>query len=332
MSAPAVITAPQTAEEILKGFKMASSAVASAASYGTTYVASYGTSENGSYILNVLFYIVLYLFVLFLILLLIHFTIYPVFKFTPGAKGFIGVPASNDSIVYWKDKKQPGSSSQVPMAADALDPYMFQSNFSFSVDLFVRRMTDTNSTTRVILYKTAAKKDSQGNNIIIPAPLSTEMEDIQTLFMNKHVSMYMYLTKTNDLGLTFYSGTTPTAYSIREIKNIPLYTPFRVTVVVNEHTFTVYINAQQAFQRSIQKENTTGTFSLNSSNNLSTSEPQRFYSSPSWADHSLKTVFLQNFILWPRAISYREVQTAQPALALESDFDAPKETNSSKCA
>lgn len=331
MSAPLVITAPQTAEEIIKGFQIASSAVRSAASYGTTYVASYGTPENGSYILNVLFYIVLYLFVLFLVLLLIHFTIYPVFIFTPGAKGLIGIPASNDSIVYWKDKKQPNSSSQVPLAADALEPYLFQDNFSFSVDLFVRRMTDSTATTRVILYKTAAKKDGQGNSIPIDAPSVTEMEDIQTLFMNKHVSMYMYLTKTNDLGVTFYSGTSPNVYSVREIKNIPLYTPFRVTVVVSNHNFTLYINAQQAFQRIIQKENTKGTFSLNSSNGLSTSDPQRFYSPPSWADQSIKTIFLQNFILWPRAISYKEVQTAQPALALESDFGMTPETNSSKC-
>jgi hypothetical protein len=337
MSAPiAGQTASATAEEILKGLGTASTAIRSAAGSSATYAASYATSyatpENGSYTLNVLFYLVLYAFIIFIALILIHFTIYPVFKFTPGARGLIGVSTTKDSNVYWNMKKQPATLAHAPLQGDALSAYPFINNFSFSVDLFVRRITDTAATTRVILYKTYTSGPQSGTSATgsDPPPLNTGPSaaeaDIATNYMNSKVSMFMYLTKTNDLVVTFYSGASGTPYSSRQIKNIPLYTPFRVTVVVEDKTFSVYINGQQAFQRTIPGQ----TITLNTLGNLPTAQ-QRFFSPPAWADQPTKTIFLQNLQLWTRAISYSEVQTAQPALALEADFGMEKESGTSSC-
>jgi len=320
MSAPPPSTASTTAEEILRGLGTASAAVSTAASSSVSYAASYATPENGSYTLNVLFYFFLYAFILFLILILVHFTMYPVFKFTPGAKGLIGISSTTDSIVYWNNKTQP--TSYAPINNDKLSKYPFINNFSFSVDLFVRRMTDTTATTRVILYKTFAN----GQDPMISAPSTDQMNDITNTYMNSKVSMFMYLTKTNDLVVTFFNGPNGTPYSSRQIKNIPLYTPFRVTVVVEDKTFTVYINGRHVFQRTVA-----GTLALNSYRGLNT-EAQRFFPPPSWADLPVKSIFLQNLHVWPRAITSSEVRTAQPALALESDFDMPKESGTSSCS
>ena len=330
-------TASETAEEILKGLGTASSAVSSAArssaSYASTYASAYATPENGSYTLNVLFYLVLYAFILFLILILVHFTIYPVFKFTPGAKGLIGVAGTKDSIVYWNNKTQPATLTYAPLDTDALGSYIFTNTFSFSVDLFVRRMTDSNAKTRVIMYKTYANGEQVTPKLATPiadplatGPSVTEQADLTNNYMKSKVSMLMYLTETNDLVVTFFSGALGTPYSSRQIKNIPLYTPFRVTVVVEEKTFTVYVNAQQAFQRTVPN-----TLLLNTLGSLPTTS-QRFFTPPSWADQPAKTIFLQNLQLWPRAISYSEVQTAQPALALEADFGMTAESGTSSCA
>jgi hypothetical protein len=341
MSAPTSITAPQTAEEILKGIRSAAtSAVSSAGSYTSSYVSSYATAENGSYTLNVLFYLVLYAFILFLVLVVVHFTITPVFKFTPGAKGLIGVSASSDDKVYWNEKAQPLPLVFVPpdplsttQKVDPLSAYPFINSFSFSVDLYVRRMTDTTATNRVILYKTY--KNGSGTPVVAdplataPAVVAPATEVDIASYMKKVSSMFMYLTQTNDLVVTFFSGPEGTPFSTRQVKNIPLYIPFRVTVVVEQKSFTVYINAKQAFQRTIPS-----TLTLNSSNSLptdTTASPQRFFAPPAWADLPTKTVFLQNFHLWPRAISYPEVQTAQPALALVSDFNMPVESGSGSC-
>ena len=135
----------------------------------------------------------------------------------------------------------------------------------------------------------------------------------------------MYLTSTNDLVVTFFSGPSATNYSCSPIKNIPLYTPFRVSVIVEKNVFTVYLNGQQTFQRVVP-----ASIALNSSNSLPTLS-QSFYSPPSWADSPTKTVFLHNFILWPRAISYAEMAAAQPALALVADFDMPVEVGNQTC-
>jgi hypothetical protein len=190
-------------------------------------------------------------------------------------------------------------------------------------------MTDTTATSRVILYKTF-KNGSQ----ITPAPPAAVADPMATApttgqdlaeYMSTKASMYMYLTQTNDLVVTFFSGANGTPFSTREIKNIPLYSPFRITVVVEEKTFTVYINAQQAFQRTVPL-----ILTLNTKGSMA-SDSQRFFPPPSWADAPTKTVFLQNFHLWPRAISYPEVQKAQPALALTADFNMPAESGTSSC-
>jgi hypothetical protein len=326
MSAVPSITAPSTAEEILKGLSITSSAVSNAASRGKNYAVSYATGDNGSYILNVLFYVLLYVFIIFLIALLIHFTIHPIFKFTPGSKGYIGVPALYDNKVYVDPLKSfdalgaQQTDKPLPLEKDTISKNKFVNDFSFSVDIFVRKITDDESSAkRVILYKAAV--DSSGNAIPIDTlPIKTTLDMQNAMSLNS--AMYMYLNDTNDLGLTFFSGITTTPYSSREIKNIPLYKPFRVTVVVSKKSFTVYINAQQAFQRVVGSDIVLP--------NGQGENPQRFHF-PFWQG-SDKNIILRNFILWPRAITYEEVKTAQPALALESDFDISAETDSSKCS
>ena len=314
-----------------------------AAAYGTqavSYASSYATPETGSYALNVFFYLFMYLFILFVVMLIVHFSITPVFKFTPGAKGYIGVNSSSDDKVYWNDKKQPLSdqTGRVPKISDALAAYPFITDFSFSVDLFVRRITDADkSNRRVVLYKTfeygndlERKKQITGADgtgaasevYALPTPQTDEgLED----YMKTRCSMYMYLSDTNNLGVTFFSSQNGVAvpYSIKEIKNVPLYTPFRVTVVCEGRTFTVYVNGKQTFQRMIPTAVT-----LNSA--VPTTN-QRFYASPEWAKAPTQTIFLQNLHLWPRAITYTEVTNAQPALALASDFEMKPEVGTDKC-
>lgn len=310
------LVAPSTAEEILKGLgSYAKSAAYSASSYASSYSSSFLTSENGNFTLSVLFYIVLYSFILFLILVIVHFSITPVFKFTPGAKGLIGVPSSTDDIVYWNKKSQP--SEIVPTANDSLSTFEFIRNFSFSVDIFLRKITDADINKRIFLYLAYEPPTSgTNNNLIIVGDFSASSgtsPTTQSVLVSKSY-MGMYLTETNDLIVTFVSRGTP--YNTRPIKNIPFYTPFRVTVVVEDKSFSVFINGQQAFQRIVP-----GVLTFSDSNLL------KFYPPPFGPP-----IYVQNLHLWPRAISYKEVQRAQPALALESDFGTmPSDSVSGTC-
>ena len=294
---------------------MPSFSFGSAASSAYSASAAVGSIGPGSYFLRVIFYIFMYGFIAFLVLVVIHFTIAPVFRFSPGDKGVIGVPASSDSLVYWNSRVQPQPGDSVPKD-DKLNKYQFINNFSFSVDLYVLKLTETSANKRVILYKTDLTStpgdftDSSGTR----ASISSHMQS--------STSMILYLTSTNDLGLTFYCGSSGTPYSIREIKNIPLYTPFRITVVVQDKIFTVYLNGRQSFQRIVPS-----AITLNGTQSTS----QRFYAAPSWANTPSRSVYLQNFQLWPRAIGLAEVQQSYPALAAASDFDAPPDVLTGMC-
>jgi len=329
MSVPSSTTGPQlvapsTAEEILKGIgSYARSAAYTASSYASSYSSRYLTSENGNYTLSVLFYIVLYSFILFLILVIVHFSITPVFKFTPGAKGLVGVPSSTDDIVYWNKKSQP--SEIVPTVNDSISTYEFVKNFSFSVDIFLRKITDADINKRILLYLAyEAPPLGENTNLLVNtdfAPVAGVEQTTQAVLVKKSY-MGMYLTETNDLIVTFVSGGTP--YSTRPIKNIPFYTPFRITVVVEDKSFSVFINGQQAFQRIVPG---VLTFSRPAQTPPS-SKLLKFYPPPFGPP-----IYVQNLHLWPRAISYKEVQRAQPALALESDFGSmPTESVSGTCS
>lgn len=329
MSVPSSTTVPQLvapsmAEEILKGIgSYARSAAYTASSYASSYSSRYLTSENGNYTLSVLFYIVLYSFILFLILVIVHFSITPVFKFTPGAKGLVGVPSSTDDSVYWNKKSQP--SEIVPTANDSLSPFEFLKNFSFSVDIFLRKITDADINKRILLYLAyEAPPSGENTNLLVNtdfAPVAGVEQTTQAVLVKKSY-MGMYLTETNDLIVTFVSGGTP--YSTRPIKNIPFYTPFRITVVVEDKSFSVFINGQQAFQRIVPG---VLTFTRPAQTPPS-SKLLKFYPPPFGPP-----IYVQNLHLWPRAISYKEVQRAQPALALESDFGSmPTESVSGTCS
>jgi hypothetical protein len=99
----------------------------------------------------------------------------------------------------------------------------------------------------------------------------------------------------------------------------------QITVVAEKKMFSVYMTGKQMFQRLISD----GLAVNSSASGLSATNA--FYSPPSWANTPSQSVFVQNFQLWPRAIAYTEVVSAQPALALASDFAASSENSSGTC-
>jgi len=231
----------------------------------------------------------------------------PIFSFYPGASGVIGIPGNTNDLVYWNKKSQPAYSAVVPMKDDKLFGKSYINMFSFSIDLFVREIENTNSNARIILYKASAP---------IPSPKIDKgfTEDSFINYMKTRSSMIMYLTNTNDLMITFFSDSMQ--YNIAPIKNIPLYTPFRITVVVEDKMFTVYLNGKQIFQRLVTNLITTPK---------GLSGTQSFYASPDWANTPKRTIFVQNFHLWGRVITYKEILAAKPALALSTKFDLTPE-------
>jgi hypothetical protein len=301
-----------TTGKLQKGFSSGFSSISSTFSQSGS---SSSTSGGGSYGLQVLFYLVFYALILFLILVLVHYTVYPVFSFKPGDKGVLVVANKDDGKVYWNDRRQPGPSSFAPLnEKDSLLGSSFTNTFTLSVDLLVRRLTETNSKKRLILMKVGVPATPPGQQavpFVVPDPGTADLAQ----HMSGWASMIMYLTETNDLIVSFFSGPSSTVYSCSPIKNIPLNTPFRISVVVEEKLFTVYLNTKQVFQRVMPT-----VLALNGANPAT---DQRFSTAPAWADAPTKSIFVQNLHIWTRALKYVELQASSPALARIEDFDAP---------
>ena len=290
-------------------------------SFGSTSISNVsftgqGEGQTPNYFLQVLFYLFLYLFVMFVVAVFIHFSITPVFSFTPGGKGFLSVPGSGSDIVYWNTRKQPDPTIAVPSPTDPLASYPFINSFSLCFDVLVTNMTAaTKSTNRLVLYKVNATQP--------PAAPPSEMAMPDYMNTTVGASMIAYLANdTNDFVITFFSMDStgrPVQYSCAPVKNIPIDTPFRISLVAEVNSFTVYLNAMQVSQKIIP-----GGIQLNPVN--TSPGAQRFYAAPSWASLPRQSVYVQNFHLWPHAITYPEVQAAQPSLAAATDFTGKKAT------
>ena len=275
--------------------------------------------ETSSYFMQVLFYLALYAFVVFIIGVFIHFSITPVFSFTPGGKGILSVPGSTSDMVYWNTRSQPNPTVAVPGPADVIGGYSFINSFSMCFDVLLTNITSAAvSSNRLVLYKTAALPTTNNQ---IAAPSTQTMTDYMNLTVG--ASMIAYLANgTNDMVITFFCADTNgqnVQYSCAPVKNLPLNTPFRISLVVEKNSFSVYLNAMQVSQKIVSSG-----ISLNPKN--SSPGAQRFYSAPDWASQPTKTVYVQNLHIWPYAIQYPEVQAAQPALASPTDFTGKKAT------
>ncbi len=259
--------------------------------------------------LQVLFFFFLYGFVLFLILILVHYTIRPVFQFVPGGSGVIPISTTAGYRIYWNSGSQPLVTDTVPSATDVSDPnrgYPFLTDYSFSVDVLVTDMSKSSAVDRLLFYKSAAP-------VALP-PKITSLEDTMAALP---VSMIGYLSDTNDLIITYFSGPTAIRYNSFPIRNIPMYTPFRITVVVDKNIFTVYLNGMQVSQTTapaIQVGKGDAT-------------PQRFFSNT--AIGTSKCAYVQTLLLWNRPIQYSELNGVQVALTGIAKFGVAASTATS---
>jgi hypothetical protein len=266
------------------------------------------SSNSSAYWLHTLYFFTLYIFFIFLILTVVNYTVMPIFSFYPGSDGVFRLPGNTNDLIYWDDKAQPPFSDPVPKVGDKLHGQPYVNMFSFSADLFVRQLENSKSSCRLILYKSSAP-------IITPTIDASFTADTFINYMQKQSSLIMYLTETNDLMVTIFSGSMQ--FNIAPVKNVPLHAPFRITVVVEDKMFTVYLNNKQVFQRILP-----GLIGLPTG----VGGNQLFHFSPDWANKPQQTVFIQNFHLWARVITYKEILNAKPALALATDFGLSPET------
>jgi hypothetical protein len=197
-------------------------------------------TESGvsSGVLGYLMYILGFIIVAIAVLVVVHFTITPIFKTRPGEQGYIALPGSDDSKLYWPVLKAPLDTIDERQEGLGLPPY----NYTYMLDINIDSpmMNPYPGKPRIIFARS-----NELPNYELPY---TNGSSIRNLFPSTAtVNTVAYLDAfTNDLNLTVFTvplkeGDNPSPISI-QLPNVPIRTAFRLAVVVSERFMEAYIN------------------------------------------------------------------------------------------
>lgn len=205
------------------------------------------TMENGmnSGVLQYVYYFIMVTIILILVLVLVHFTIKPIFRFNPGDKGFIGIPGSDDSKVFWKT---PASILQIKDVEAPIGS--LTENWSFLLDIQLDNPTANTDRPRILF--------TRGQ---VLGPSSRPFQEIDTILtVNPAFNVCVYLDRlTNDLYVAVQTKVPSSELPMVEtiiVPNIPVRKSMRLGVFVGSRVLEVYVNGflirSKAFPNSLR--------------------------------------------------------------------------------
>ena len=213
------------------------SALKSATIKGPTKLSPTGIPEPiaGSGFLQVIMYIIAGILVIGLILMVVDQWITPIFQRTPGSPGFILIPGSDTSEVYWENPKQVVDITiGVPPNADpnAPSPYtnppvyssLIQnaSSYSITVDVVIEDEFPQN-------LGSDALAPTRHRRFFMIGP-STDLPTLSFNLDNNKNTVYIISHDTNNNIQTAI------------IDNVPIHVPFRIGIVKTQLLLEAYLN------------------------------------------------------------------------------------------
>lgn len=257
-------------------------------------IASWFTSRQGLFgaAYTIMFYTAVTAFVLFLLLTTIHFTIYPIFSFSPEDDGIITIPTASDrqkafiNTVARFDEAAPFES--VP-----------DCSYTLSMDIYLSGDFQNTRAPRVLLYRAAA-------------PVTVTSTDSRANLLEKYSStnLLVWLDETkNDLYVTAVTSAEGSSVknleTTRAIENVPIRKPFSVSVVFTDKFLEVYMDGKLEQSLAIKARP------------IAQPTTQKFYSVPQFFQYSVKTA---NISFWPRALSASAIRANGGAIADKTLF------------
>lgn len=179
-----------------------------------------------STILKYLFIFSTIAFIICLLCVALHYMGVPIFSFVAGDPGFISLPAPTT---------EQSAFLTAPMTSDVGCDFsaVMSTGYTISFDTYIIGDFITTTVPRVILYRS-------------PYPISLQstdtMETMSSLFSNSNIIVYAD-PLTNDLYVAALKS--DSTYVVSDpIKNVPLRTPFKITLVVSNNFLEAYLNGQ----------------------------------------------------------------------------------------
>jgi len=208
-------------------------AATSAFSFGSpNYTSSTGVNTG---VIQYLYYFIVVFIVILVVLLIVNYTMYPIFRTVPGGKGFIPIPGSDDSNVFWTS-----SQSIVPVQESTTPILKLVQNWSYMLDIQVDNPTSNTNTPRILLLRGEEQKPFNATY--------TANSTILDIVPNFNTAIYLDRL-TNDLNISVQT-TNPSSSSTEKqtllenikIMNIPVRKSVRIGVMIASGVFEVYIN------------------------------------------------------------------------------------------
>ena len=230
--------------------------------------------------------------IIIIIMVIVHFTIKPVFSFSPADLGFIQIPVPSDRQVAFNK-----AFAGLDVSANFVD--IVPCGYTLSMDLYLTGAFATSTAPRVILYNS-------------PTPIqgiSFTKDTIGTAFPNSNLIMWLD-PAVNDLYIstvTSAPGALKRIETTPPISNVPIKTPFRVTYVYTQGFLEVYLNGSLQTTM-VYKNPPIGSSELN----------PFFFGQIS----SLASCRVGNVFYWGRPLTSREVRAAGSPVSTTAFFSA----------
>lgn len=261
-------------------------------------------------VLQFLLYAAVSLLILFVILTLIHFTVYPVFSFTPGDGGFIPVPVFSDS--------QKAAQSAANPPEEALDIQGIPTcGYSIAFDLKIPADFTNLQTPRVLLYRGTAAISSGGSSGTAPVntspPSATASKEVALKSYENYLNTQYTGTNIvvwldpalNDL---YVSAMTQTGTGTSLLTNIVTSDPVlnlpnnktvRVAIVFTELFLEVYVDGRL-------RQTMTFKHAGNLKNIDTSTTNAKFFTTPKIAQQTVASPELKRISFWARPITAGE--------------------------
>lgn len=277
-------------------------------------------------LLTVALYLSSFLFVLFLILVFIHYTMTPIFSFSPAEPGIISVPTSSDRQIAFTTS---------PAASDLSANFIGipACSYTVSADVYLSGDFMTSTYPRMILYRAVKNGGVTMNSQRGNADLGARSVDAYSnQFPDSNLMVWLDPIK-NDLfvsvvtnGQTGVGGPIATTAgsgsgsgsaappatiapnrieTTKAIENVPMKKVFRLTIVFTQQFLEVYINGN--LEQSLAFIGAPLTAATNAN----------FYGPVSAVGPNIR---LANLTFWPRTLTAREVRTYGAPIANETFF------------
>jgi hypothetical protein len=254
--------------------------------FGSGYAALGTTTPQG--VFGIFYYLALVVFLIFLTLMFVHFTMYPVFSFSPDDSGFIPIPTASDRQVFF---------TSTPAAYDVSANFLGLPACSYTLcsDVYLSGAFMTSETPKVILYRSENHVETGGtkDNLVNTYPDTNLIVWIDPIANDLYVSVV-----TGEDGNRKIETSDP-------IENVPVRKVFRVALVITPDFIEVYINGKLEKSMAIIGQLVT--------------IPQKSYVY-STIRPVVSNVMTGNISMWPRILTAREIKSKEGAPSKSESF------------